>query len=139
MPRTKLILICQSLGEFITKEDGSLSYKGGEAHAVDINSETLFDQLKLKLCEVWNFEYESLSLKYFLPGNRHTLITLSNDKDLKRMYDFHENSVTADVFVTGRADLDEALNLHRRYISVRFGYLHPACRKSVAVVSSFSF
>lgn len=122
MAKTKLILICQSLGEFVTNDDGSLLYAGGEAHAVDINSETLFDHLKLKLAEIWKFEYKSLSLKYFLPGNRHTLITLSNDKDLKRMYGFHENYVTADVFVTGRAGFDDEalLDLHRRYISFNF-------------------
>lgn len=120
MARTKLILICQSHGEFVTNEDGSLSYHGGEAHAVDINHETLFEHLKLKLAELWNLDYKSLSLKYFLPGNRHTLITLSNDKDLKRMYDFHESSVTADVFVMGHAGFGEALNLNKRYIFFHF-------------------
>ncbi|KAK6236141.1 hypothetical protein SCA6_011478 [Theobroma cacao] len=103
MARGKLILICQSGGEFVTKDDGSLSYAGGEAHALDISPETAFDDLKYKLAETCNLEYKSLSIKYFLPGNRRTLITLSNDKDLKRMYDFHGDSVTADVFLTGRA------------------------------------
>ncbi|KAB1199536.1 hypothetical protein CJ030_MR0G020843 [Morella rubra] len=115
MARGKLILICQSRGEFVKSEDGSMSYNGGEAHAVDINSETLFDDLKSKLAEMWNLEYNSLSIKYFLPGNRRTLITLSNDKDLKRMYDFHGSSITADVFVKGRAGFDcEAFKLHSR-------------------------
>lgn len=116
MARGKLILICQSGGEFVTNEDGSMSYTGGEAHAVDINRETLFDDLKLKLAEMWNLEYKSLSIKYFLPGNKQTLITLSNDKDLKRMYDFHGSSVTADVFAMGRTGFDrEALNNGNRY------------------------
>jgi hypothetical protein len=116
MARGKLILICQSGGEFVTNEDGSMSYTGGEAHAVDINRETIFNDLKLKLAEMWNLEYNSLSVKYFLPGNRRTLINLSNDKDLKRMYDFHGSSVTADVFVMGRVGFDcEALNIRSRY------------------------
>uniref|UniRef100_A0A2N9F741 SWIM-type domain-containing protein n=1 Tax=Fagus sylvatica TaxID=28930 RepID=A0A2N9F741_FAGSY len=120
MARGKLILICQSGGEFVTNEDGSMSYTGGEAHAVDINNETLFDDLKLKLAEMWNLEYKSLSIKYFLPGNRRTLITLSNDKDLKRMYDFHGSSVTADVFVMGRTGFDrEALNICSRACGIK--------------------
>ncbi|XP_044472285.1 uncharacterized protein LOC123200945 [Mangifera indica] len=103
MVKGKLILICQSGGEFVTKDDGSLSYDGGEANAITINPETAFDDLMLKLAELLNFDHKSLSVKYFLPGNRRTLITLSNDRDLKRMYDFHEEAVTADVFVTGKA------------------------------------
>jgi zinc finger SWIM domain-containing protein 3 len=102
MPRGKLILICQSGGEFVSNDDGSLSYIGGEAHALDINLETVFDDMKLKLAEMCNLEYESLSMKYFIPGNKRTLITVSSDKDLKRMFDIHGNSITADVYVMGR-------------------------------------
>ncbi|KDP30225.1 hypothetical protein JCGZ_17007 [Jatropha curcas] len=113
MPRRKLILICQSGGEFVTGDDGCLSYSGGEAHALDINPETMFDDLKLKLAEMCNIEYKSLSVKYFLPGNRRTLITLANDKDLKRMYDFHGESITADIFIVGRAGFNhEDLHMH---------------------------
>ncbi|XP_062148624.1 uncharacterized protein LOC133857384 isoform X2 [Alnus glutinosa] len=126
MARGKLILICQSGGEFVTNEDGSMSYTGGEAHAVDINRETLFNDLKLKLAEMWNLEYNSLSMKYFLPGNRRTLINLSNDKNLKRMYDFHASSVTADVFVTGRAGFDcEALNIRSRACGIKLAETVP--------------
>ncbi|XP_044464210.1 uncharacterized protein LOC123194837 isoform X2 [Mangifera indica] len=102
MVKGKLILICLSGGQFITKDDGSLSYDGGEANAITIYPETAFDDLMLKLAELLSFDHKSLSVKYFLPGNRRTLITLSNDRDLKRMYDFHEDAVTADVFVTGK-------------------------------------
>lgn len=102
MAKGKLILICQSGGQFITNSDGSMSYTGGEANALEINQETLFDDLKLKLAEMWNLDYKSLSIKYFLPLNKRTPINLANDKDLKRMYDFHEASVTADVYVMGK-------------------------------------
>uniref|UniRef100_A0A6N2NF14 SWIM-type domain-containing protein n=1 Tax=Salix viminalis TaxID=40686 RepID=A0A6N2NF14_SALVM len=113
MPRGKLILICQSGGEFVTNDDGSLSYNGGEAHALDINLETMFDDLKLKLAEMCNLEYESLSMKYFIPGNKRTLITVSSDKDLKRMFDIHGNSITADVYVMGREGFKrEAYYMH---------------------------
>ncbi|XP_052183294.1 uncharacterized protein LOC127795565 isoform X2 [Diospyros lotus] len=102
MAKGKLILICQSGGEFVKNDNGSLTYTGGEAQAVNVNSETSFDDLKLKLAELCNLEYKSVSIKYFLPGNTRTLITLSNDKDLRRMLDFHGNSITADVFIMGR-------------------------------------
>ena len=64
MARAKLILICQSLGEFVTNDDGTLSYAGGEAHAVEITPETLFNDLKLKVAEMLNLDYESLMTLY---------------------------------------------------------------------------
>ncbi|XP_065849448.1 uncharacterized protein [Euphorbia lathyris] len=112
MPKKKLILICQYGGEFVTSADGNLIYNGGEANAIDINHETMFDGLKLKLAEMFDIEYKSLSMKYFLPGNRRTLITLSNDKDLKRMFDFHNDSITADVFLMGRRGFIHEVQTH---------------------------
>lgn len=110
MAKGKLILICQSGGEFKKNDDGTLSLVGGDAHAVDISHDTVFDDLKLKLAETCNFDHTSLSIKYFLPGNKRTLITLASDRDLKRMYQFHGGSVTADVFVMGKEGFDrEAL------------------------------
>ncbi|KAH6803348.1 hypothetical protein C2S51_034794 [Perilla frutescens var. frutescens] len=106
MAKGKLILICQSGGEFITKDDGTLSYEGSEANAVNINHETLFGDLKLKLAEMCNLDQKTISIKYFLPGNRRNLIILRNDKDLKRMIDYHGNSVTADIFVNGKEGFD---------------------------------
>ena len=112
MAKGKLILICQSGGEFVTKDDGTLSYDGGEANAVNVNFETLFDDLKLKLAEMCNLEYKTMSIKYFLPENRRTLISLKNDKDLKRMIDFHGDSVTADIFLIGKEGFDrDTLNI----------------------------
>lgn len=123
MARGKLILICQSGGKFVTNDDGSLSYIEGDAHAVDIHCDTMFEDLKLKLAEMLNLEYETLSVKYFLPKNRQTLITLSNDKDLKRMIDFHGDSVTADVFVLGKKGFKRKIltNHITRYLF----WLHP--------------
>lgn len=118
MAKGKLILICQSGGEFVTKSDGTLSYAGGEANAVNIVHETLFDDLKLKLAEMANLDQKTISIKYFLPGNRRNLISLRNEKDLKRMIDFHVNSVTADIFVDGRGGFDhDAMRVHAsRYV-----------------------
>ncbi|KAL8057364.1 hypothetical protein ABFX02_04G179850 [Erythranthe guttata] len=106
MAKGKLILICQSGGKFVTKGDSTLSYEGGEANAVNIIHETVFDDLKLKVAEMCNLNQKTISVKYFLPGNRRNLISLRNDKDLKRMIDFHANSVTADIFVDGEVGFD---------------------------------
>ncbi|KAK4257452.1 hypothetical protein QN277_007038 [Acacia crassicarpa] len=115
MVKGKLILISQSGGEFLTNDDGSMSYTGGEAHAVEINHETSFDDLKLKIAELWNLQTKTMSIKYFLPGNRKTLICLSNDRDLNRMKEFYAASITADVFISGKEGFDqESLNMNTR-------------------------
>lgn len=112
MAKGKLILISQCGGEFVRNDDGTLSYDGGEANAVNISHDTLYDDLKLKIAEMYNLNLKTISIKYFLPGNRRTLITLKNEKDLKRMLDYHGNSVTADVFVSGEQGFDrQALNI----------------------------
>ncbi|KAF9618060.1 hypothetical protein IFM89_000011 [Coptis chinensis] len=101
MSGRKVIAICQSGGEFVTNKDGTLSYNGGDAHAIDIDDGTTFQEFKLEIAEMWNSSHAggTMSIKYLLPGNKRTLITISNDKDLKRMITFHGEAVTADVFV----------------------------------------
>ncbi|KAF5201053.1 Mudr family transposase [Thalictrum thalictroides] len=100
MDEKKLITICQFGGVFETKKDGSLLYNGGEAHAIDIDHDTRLEEFKLEIAEMLNCGSNSLSIKYFLPGNRRTLITISNDKDLKRMISFNKKSDTVDIYVT---------------------------------------
>ncbi|KAI3873946.1 hypothetical protein MKW98_001595, partial [Papaver atlanticum] len=98
--KKKLITICQSGGEFVKNKDGSLSYiNGGDAHAIDIDNETKFDDFKLELAGLWNYSPETVTIKYILAGHGKTLIKISNDRDLKRMIKFHEKSTTVDVFV----------------------------------------
>ncbi|XP_050224005.1 uncharacterized protein LOC126673784 isoform X1 [Mercurialis annua] len=99
MEGTKLIAICQLGGEFGTDKDGSLSYRGGDAHAIDIDDQMTFNDFQTEVAEMFNCSINVMSLKYFLPGNRKTLITISNDKDLKRMIKFHGDSVTTDIYV----------------------------------------
>ncbi|GAA0144293.1 hypothetical protein LIER_04781 [Lithospermum erythrorhizon] len=106
MVRGKLIVICQFGGDFVSKDDGTLMYDGGDANAVNINNETKYGDLSLKLAEVCNVELNTMQMKYFLPGNRKHLITLRSDKDLKRLMDFHVNSVTVDIFVSGKQGFD---------------------------------
>ncbi|CAA7403093.1 unnamed protein product [Spirodela intermedia] len=106
MTGAKILAICQSGGEFITKGDGALSYVGGEAHAVEIDREMALRDLLLEFCNMFNWESDpnAVTVKYFLPGNRRTLITVSNDKDLQRMVDFNVGSVTTDVYVSRKAE-----------------------------------
>ncbi|KAK1413984.1 hypothetical protein QVD17_29721 [Tagetes erecta] len=101
MAKGKLILICQSGGEFVTNDDGTMSYNGGEANAANVTSETPFNDLKLTLAETCDLNQETVTVKYFLPGNKRNLITVKNDKDVKRMIDFHGDAITAEVFVMG--------------------------------------
>ncbi|KAK4375806.1 hypothetical protein RND71_006483 [Anisodus tanguticus] len=113
MVKGKLILICQSGGEFVSDADGNLSYNGGEANAVNINQDTPYDDLKIKLAEMCNLELKTVSIKYFLPRNRKTLINLRSEKDFKRMVEFHANSVTVEIFVSGKEGFDrDALNTY---------------------------
>uniref|UniRef100_A0A2P2KDL3 SWIM-type domain-containing protein n=1 Tax=Rhizophora mucronata TaxID=61149 RepID=A0A2P2KDL3_RHIMU len=99
MAAKKIIAICQSGGEFVTNKDGSLWYNGGEAYAIDIDEETQLSDFKSELAEMFNCSMDSMSIKYFLPGNKKTLITISKDKDLKRMINFLGDSGTVDVFL----------------------------------------
>lgn len=80
-------------------KDGSLSYIGGEAYAIDIDQQTNLNDFKTEVAEMFSCSIETMSIKYFLPGNKKTLISVSKDKDLKRMVNFLKDSVTADVFI----------------------------------------
>ncbi|VFQ60965.1 unnamed protein product [Cuscuta campestris] len=96
----KIIAVCQAGGEFVTnKDDGSLSYIGGEAYAVDVDDQTTLDGFKKELSENFQCATNGITIKYFLPGNKKTLITVSKDKDLKRMLSFFNDSDQVDVFM----------------------------------------
>ncbi|KAH0670160.1 hypothetical protein KY289_024653 [Solanum tuberosum] len=100
MAAKKIIAICQSGGEFVTNnEDGSLSYTGGNAHAVDIDENTNVHAFKQELTDTLKFNVDGMTIKYFLPGNKKTLITVSKDKDLQRMVNFFKDSEQVEVFV----------------------------------------
>ena len=70
-----------------------------DAHAIDVDDQMKFNDFKTEVAEMFNCSFNTVSLKYFLPGNKKTLITISNDKDLQRMIKFNWDSVTTDVFV----------------------------------------
>ncbi|KAK1256920.1 hypothetical protein QJS04_geneDACA016417 [Acorus gramineus] len=95
----KTVAICQFGGEFVTGGEGTMSYIGGEAHAVDIDRELAFGDFSLEVSNLFKIDVHSISIKYFLPSNRRVPITVSGDRDLQRMVDFHADSRTIDVYV----------------------------------------
>ncbi|ONK80629.1 uncharacterized protein A4U43_C01F19960 [Asparagus officinalis] len=100
-----VVAIVQSGGEFVTKDDGTMSYTGGEAHAVSIKRDILLDDLQSEIAKnMFSIELSTMSIKYFLPFNKRTLITVANDKDLERMMEFHVNSLTIDIYVLNKND-----------------------------------
>lgn len=106
MAGKRVIAICQSGGEFDTDRDGVLSYKGGDAHAMEVDETLDYYDFKMEVAEMFNCSLATMSVKYFLPGNRKTLITISNDKDLKRMIKFHGDSDTAEIYVMTEEAVD---------------------------------
>ncbi|XP_058102750.1 uncharacterized protein LOC131246538 [Magnolia sinica] len=95
----KTVAVCHVGGEFVTNNDGSMSYSGGEAYAIPVVPNMTFDEFKSVITEMCNRDASPLFIKYFLPSNRQTPITVSNDKHMQCMIDFHEDSATIDVFV----------------------------------------
>lgn len=104
MAGRNIVAICQYGGEFITNSDGSLSYAGGEAHAIEVGNEMLLEDFKAELSTMFNVDLSGMFLKYFLPNNRRTLITISTDKDLRRMVDFSSDSLTTEVYILSKAE-----------------------------------
>ncbi|XP_022862821.1 uncharacterized protein LOC111383007 isoform X1 [Olea europaea var. sylvestris] len=100
METKKIIAICQSGGEFVAnKDNGLLSYTGGEAYALSIDEKTQLKDFKQELSENFQCNVDGMTIKYFLPGNRKTLITISKNKDLQRMLNFFKDSDQVEVFV----------------------------------------
>ncbi|KAK3026932.1 hypothetical protein RJ639_040338 [Escallonia herrerae] len=105
MSKGRLIVICLSGGKFTTCNDGSLSYTGGDAHAIGVNGDTRFDELKSEMADMWKYNPDSMVIKYFLPNNNRTPVTISSDKDIQRMIEFHGDSATVDVYVLTGEDI----------------------------------
>lgn len=99
MVAKKVIAICQSGGEFFANYDGSLFYNGGEAYAVDVTEQTNLNDFKSEVAEMFNCSKDDMILKYLLPSNKKTLITISKEKDLQRMISYISDSASVDVFV----------------------------------------
>ncbi|GMH07706.1 hypothetical protein Nepgr_009546 [Nepenthes gracilis] len=111
MSGKKIIAICQFGGVFDTDKDGMMIYRGGDAHAIDIDDEMKFSEFKIEVAEMFSCSINPMSIKYFLPGNKKTLITVSNDKDLKRMIKFHDDCATVDIYVMTEDVAPDASNM----------------------------
>lgn len=126
MGKKEIIVICRSGGEFKTnKDDGSLSYNGGEAYAIDVDQKTKLTDFKRELADTFECNVNDLLIKYFLPGNKTTLITVSKDKDFKRMVNFYSDFDNVDVFVStdGPAARNGSNQLATRYLLTFRSYL----------------
>jgi hypothetical protein len=94
MGSRQIVAVLQIGGEFTTDDDGRMTYSGGEAHAFKHEISSTLNNLKL----------DTYVFKYFLPRNIKTLISISNDKDLKRMVEFHADSETTYIYVIKKVD-----------------------------------
>ncbi|WOL09196.1 hypothetical protein Cni_G17949 [Canna indica] len=104
MEERRIVAICQYGGEFVTNSDGSLSYSGGEAHALEVGHGMTFDDFKSELTSMFNVDVSGMCFKYFLPSNKRTLITISCDKDLQRMVDFTVSALTTEVYIINKVE-----------------------------------
>ncbi|KAG1347148.1 hypothetical protein COCNU_06G009770 [Cocos nucifera] len=99
-----IVAICQYGGEFVSNSHGSMTYTGGEAHAIEIGQGMLFDQFKSELTSMFNIDISGMSIKYFLPNKKRILITVSSNKDLQWMVDFSADASTAEVYILNEVD-----------------------------------
>ncbi|KAI0496403.1 hypothetical protein KFK09_022719 [Dendrobium nobile] len=103
MSAQTILAICQFGGDFMTNSDGSMSYSGGEAHVIDIDRSMHFHELVTEISDMFNCNMDMHSIKYFLQNNKRVLITISNDKDLRRMVDYNSDS-TVDVYILKKVE-----------------------------------
>ncbi|KAI3818466.1 hypothetical protein L1987_12273 [Smallanthus sonchifolius] len=94
----KMIAICHYGGEFETNEDGSVSYGGRETYAVIDDNMHLTD-FKQEIAEAIGSAVDGMLLKYFLPGDKKNLITVSKDEDFNQMVNFYKGSDELEVFI----------------------------------------
>ncbi|KAD3336820.1 hypothetical protein E3N88_32339 [Mikania micrantha] len=99
----KMIAICQYGGDFETHDDGSMSYIGGEAYAVDLDENMQLSGFKQEIAETIDSTVDAMIIKYFLPGNKKNLITVSKDKDFQRMVSYYKEADQLEVFIMKEA------------------------------------
>jgi hypothetical protein len=105
MGSRQIVAVLQIGGEFTTDDDGRMTYSGGEAHAMHVKSGWTFKAFKHEISSTLNnLKLDTYVFKYFLPRNIKTLISISNDKDLKRMVEFHADSETTYIYVIKKVD-----------------------------------
>ncbi|KAI3744039.1 hypothetical protein L1987_57111 [Smallanthus sonchifolius] len=103
----KMIAICHYGGEFETYEDGLMWYSGGEAYAVDLEVNMQLVGFKQEVAEAIDSTVDGMLVKYFLPGNKKNLITVSKDKDFHRMVNYYKESDQLEVFIMKESSPDK--------------------------------
>ncbi|XP_071719661.1 uncharacterized protein [Rutidosis leptorrhynchoides] len=103
VPCKKMIAICQYGGDFETHDDGWMNYIGGEAYAVDLDDNTQLTDFKQEIAETIDSTVDGMIIKYFLPGNKKNLITVSKDKDFQRMVNYYKEADQLEVFIMKEA------------------------------------
>ncbi|KAJ0510412.1 putative transcription factor interactor and regulator CCHC(Zn) family [Helianthus annuus] len=99
VPSKKMIAICQYGGDFDTYDDGTMNYVGGEAYAVDLDENMQLSGFKQEIAETIDLSVDAMIIKYFLPGNKKNLITVSKDKDFQRMVSYYKDADQLEVFI----------------------------------------
>ncbi|KAK1426502.1 hypothetical protein QVD17_15176 [Tagetes erecta] len=99
VPSKKMIAICQYGGDFETHDDGTMNYIGVEAYAVDLDENMQLSGFKQEIAETVDLNVDAMIIKYFLPGNKKNLITVSKDKDFQRMVNYYREADQVEVFV----------------------------------------
>ncbi|XP_031477199.1 uncharacterized protein LOC116248507 [Nymphaea colorata] len=94
-----LVCVVYLGGTLVNDKDGSVSYTGGEAHLTDVDRDMTFHQFKMEVAEMHGGDVSGLTFKYPLPTNKKTLITISNDKDLRRMVDMNRDTASPEIYV----------------------------------------
>ncbi|KAI3796444.1 hypothetical protein L1987_39115 [Smallanthus sonchifolius] len=107
VPSKKMIAICHYGGEFETYEDGLMWYSGGEAYAVDLEVNMQLSGFKQEVAEAIDSTVDGMLVKYFLPGNKKNLITVSKDKDFHRMVNYYKESDQLEVFIMKESSPDK--------------------------------
>ncbi|GKE17989.1 hypothetical protein Tco_1425566, partial [Tanacetum coccineum] len=74
MSTKKIIAICQSSGEFLLEIKGSMLYRGGEAYAVDLDTDSSVTDFKQDLADTFGYSVDNMLIKYFIPGNEKILL-----------------------------------------------------------------
>ncbi|KAJ0973319.1 hypothetical protein J5N97_021278 [Dioscorea zingiberensis] len=110
MAGERILAMCHLGGEFVFNSDGSMSYDGEEAHAIEITREMKFSEFQSEISSMLNSNTDAFTIYYFFPNNKKNHITLCNDIDFKRMVYVYADSGTIDVYVLkqNRSDPDDS-------------------------------
>lgn len=80
MAGKKAILISQLGGIFKNLDDGSFRYEAEDAHAIYINENSKYSDFNMEVAKTFYCSRNFVTIKYFLPGIKKTLITVESWK-----------------------------------------------------------